>query len=144
MDANKTPADFIDSRQAAKLLGCGERHIIRMCKQGEMEGSAKISGFWRIPIVEINKRRSERKDLTRGHKALIQRLRIYGLLHLATVNKKAQEAGEEIMSLEAQPILDDWSKHRIVELQDQLEGCSRYTAKIWADLEVVEQSFLQL
>ncbi len=42
--------EMLDSVTAAQLLGCTERHAIRMCDKGKLPGAYKDGGVWRIPV----------------------------------------------------------------------------------------------
>jgi excisionase family DNA binding protein len=94
---------YVDTRQAAKVLGYSERHVRGLSKQGLLK-STKTGGRWKIPLSSIDEFQKQQKEL----------------------------------ELQAQPVVDDYSKKRMGELQDKLEGLNRYYAKILTILKEAE------
>ena len=125
------------------MLGYSERQIRRLCIKGYVPEAIKRGGFWRIPSTTIEKLQAEQKKLIARETRILQLLKPYVLLYLSTVGQKEQEVGQEILALYSQPILDDMTKSHIKELQEKLEGFSRYSEQILRDLEAAEKLISQ-
>ncbi|MHC4460915.1 MAG: helix-turn-helix domain-containing protein [Planctomycetota bacterium] len=128
---------YVDTRQAAKVLGYSERHVRGLSKQGLLK-STKTGGRWKIPLSSIDEFQKQQKELVSREAQVFKLLKPYVLLYLGTVGQQIQEAGNETLELQAQPVVDDYSKKRMGELQDKLEGLNRYYAKILTILKEAE------
>jgi excisionase family DNA binding protein len=60
---DKRPVEYINTKQAANRLGCGTRHITRLCRHGLLKESRKLGGVWRIPKEQFEILRTQRKAL---------------------------------------------------------------------------------
>lgn len=49
--------EFITTGKAAKILGLAVSTVTAMCERGEFPGAYKPSKWWRIPLVEVLKKR---------------------------------------------------------------------------------------
>jgi hypothetical protein len=137
---NQEPFNYIDTKQSANLLGYGQRHLIRLCNEHAIAGAIKKGGQWQIPVITIEQLRAEKKNLTTERIKIINLLKPYVLLHLASEGKRMREVKEEILQLKEQPIIDDASKFLIREFENKLAGQVRYFQEILRNLDAAENS----
>ena len=124
---------FVDVVKAAELLGYGARYVRQLCDSGKLKGTTKSKHQWKIPVAAIREiERQKRLDLEKA-----KRLEPYVLLYLATIGGKIQATGEQILKLKVQPVVDDYSKSCIAELEEKLQGLNRY---FWEITEALKDS----
>lgn len=46
--------DIMTAKQASKLWGITSRRVSEMCRQGKIEGAAKIGAAWVMPVDTKN------------------------------------------------------------------------------------------
>jgi excisionase family DNA binding protein len=52
-ESASSSADLIDTREAARLLGCRPRNVRDLCHRGALESSTKHGGHWRVDRLEV-------------------------------------------------------------------------------------------
>lgn len=124
VEKNKWPDDFGDHYNGTP------RHIdmVKYCKAKGYNISMSAMGRYAKRVQALQNKKIQAAKL----------LGSYVNLYLSTIGKRIQEAGNEILELEMQTILDDYSKNRITELQDTLKGLNRYYVKIVTVLKEAE------
>ena len=134
---------YIDAATCAELLGFSTRHVSRLCTIGKVRGATKKGNHWQIPLNAVDQFQAEQRQLVMREAKVLRLLKPYTLLYVGTVSAKMREAGEEFLELQSQPVLDDWTKKRLCELEEALEGLSCYQRRILRDVELAEKSAVE-
>ena len=125
----------LSQKALGEELGLCSRQIRRFEKSESMpcrEVMRKMAVLFQVSVVELLS-----SEFLIGAERTIDILRPYVELHLAEVSRRMRATADEILSLEQQPILDNYSKNRIKELQEELQGERRYFSQITKELELV-------
>lgn len=125
-------------KQLSEKLGVADR-TIRHLEHGDYvptaEMQADLAGIFGISVDELM---SSEVLILSGGAEVVRRLRPYVLLHLTESGRQMRKAGDEILELERQPVIDGASKYRMSVLKEQLRGQSRYFGQILRDLSIAE------
>ncbi|MGD1042192.1 MAG: helix-turn-helix domain-containing protein [Sedimentisphaerales bacterium] len=133
---------ILNSKDAAELLGVGERQVMRLCKGGQFPGAKKCHGEWEIPLAVVQCYEREQLGKIRVDAKLILRVSNRLSLYLAIVGEEGRRIVAQIHALQFQSVLTDFDRLEIAKLEDKLRGINRYQGQIWSDFEKLGESLL--
>jgi len=123
----------LSQRVLAKKLGFRSAKTIQRFEAGKYLPTRKTQSEL-ATIFEMNVNDMMDGERLTGGAEVLRVLRPYVELFLSSIAKEMRETGEKILTLQMQPLVDDYNKHQIETLMDKLRGEERYFAQIWRDL----------